>query len=367
MNQEIILHMAKPYVKDESITYTEFEKIYSMLSLKEQYVVSEILYKNGINLVDENESINKDSYILDTEEEIDDEDESFEILYDQFLFKDKDASETASSFLLVNKDVKQSNDILCTLIQEGNKQALQDLCIKNKRLVDKYVLAYQKRYGNRLDFEDLEQVGFVGLIKAAKRFDYRQGTAFSTYAVFWIKQSISREIMDNGYAIRIPVHMMERINKVVACDNAYYSKGLELNDRILAIAQELSLSKEAVIECLVLKNNYLSYSSLNASVGDEEETELGELLPEESMPSVEEIVVNKALREALENAISTLKPREQNVLRLRFGFDDNKLRTLEEVGQVFNITRERIRQIEDKALRKLRQPSCLKFLKDFYE
>lgn len=372
MNEQIVLSMAQPYVKDGSITYSEFDKIYSMLSIKEQYAVSEILFKNGINLVDENEQINEDEYVLDTDvidDDISDEDDfsddEFEILYDESIFKDHGISDNVEGPLQINKNIKQSNQILCSLIQQGNQQAVQDLCIKNKRLVDKYVLAYQKRYGNRLDFEDLEQVGFVGLIKAAKKFDIRQGTAFSTYAVWWIKQSISREIMDNGYAIRIPVHMMERINKVVQIDNRLLNEGVEMNDRISLIADEMGISEDAVKECLVLKVNYLTYASLNAPVGAEEETELGELLPEEGLPSVEDIIADKALRESIEKVIETLTIREQKVLRLRFGLDDNRARTLEEVGREFNVTRERIRQIEAKALRKLRHPSRSKSLKDF--
>lgn len=366
MNEEIILSMSKPYVKDGSITYSEFDRIFSMLSIKEQYSVTDILFRNGINLVDECEQIDEEVYILETEE-IDDEGEEddFEILYDKSIFKDQGVADDETSPLKVNYDVKQSNDILCSLIQEGNKQAAQDLCVKNRRLVDKYVLAYQKRYGNRSDFEDLEQVGFVGLIKAAKKFNLKQGTAFSTYAVFWIKQTISREIMDNGYAIRIPVHMMERINKVVHLDNIYYGQGLKLNERIGLIASELSLSEDAVRESLILKTNYLSYASLNAPVGAEEETELGELLPEEGMPSVEDIISDNNLREVLKKVVATLTTKEQKVLRLRFGIDNGSARTLEEVGKEFGVTRERIRQIEAKALRKLRHPSRSKQLKDF--
>ncbi len=377
MNEQIILSMAQPYVKDGSITYSEFDKIYSMLSIKEQYAVSEILYKNGINLIDEHEQVNEEEFVLDMDDDLDnfsedefsddfsDDDDDFEILYDESIFKDNGISDESVGPLQINKNIKQSNQILCSLIQQGNQQAVQDLCIKNKKLVDKYVIAYQKRYGNRLDFEDLEQVGFVGLIKAARKFDIKQGTAFSTYAVWWIKQSISREIMDNGYAIRIPVHMMERINKVIHLDNQFLNEGVEMNDRINLIANELGISEDAVKECLVLKVNYLSYASLNAPVGAEEETELGELLPEEGLPSVEEIVENKLLRELLEKAVSTLTLREQKVLRLRFGLDDNRPRTLEDVGKEFNVTRERIRQIEAKALRKLRHPSRSKSLKDY--
>ena len=204
MDEELILRMASPYIKDNTLLYYEFDNIYSMLSRKEQYKTSDILEKNGIKLVD-TESISD----FDQDEDFEvDEDFEFEILYDEEIFKDNESSEYVS----VN-NVRQENEILCHLIQEGNKQAIQDLCVKNRKLVDKYVIKFQKSHPNRLDFEDLEQVGFIGLIKAAKKFDLKKDVAFSTYAVWWIRQSISREIMDNGYPIRIPVHMMEKLPK----------------------------------------------------------------------------------------------------------------------------------------------------------
>ena len=220
MNEHLILSMAEPYVKDGSITYDQFENIYSMLSLREKYDVTEILYKNGIDLIGEEEQADKDSFILDADIEDDEIEEDstetgdeFSILYDTGLFKDSNFNPELPETLVVNRNVKQSNEILCTLIKQGNMQATQDLCVKNQRLVAKYAAAYSKKFKHHLDFEDLEQVGFLGLIKAAQKFDIKLGYSFSTYAVWWIKHAISREIMDNGFAIRIPVHMMERINK----------------------------------------------------------------------------------------------------------------------------------------------------------
>jgi RNA polymerase primary sigma factor len=362
MNEDIILNMAKPYVKDEAITYEEFDNIYSVLSIKEKYVVVDILYQNGINLIDGNERIDTDTYILD--DNVDLENEDFEVMYDESMFKDN-VSLDKPDVLFVNKNIKQSNEILCTLIQDGYKQAEQDLCVKNRGLVDKYVTIYQKIYGNRLDFEDLEQAGFIGLIKGAQRFDFKQGTVFSTYAVWWIKQSISREIMDHGYTIRIPVHMMERINKVVNLNNMYLSQGMGEEERLQIISDKLNLTIEDIMDCFILKNNYISYASLNETVGEDETTELGDLIPADEVKSVEDIVMDIELRETLERVISTLKPKEQEILRLRFGFDDNNTRTLEEIGEKFGVTRERIRQIEAKALRKLNSSSKSKILKDF--
>lgn len=358
MNEEIILSMVSPYVKDGSITYDQFDRLFSILSIKEQYMVVDLLYAKGINLVDK--QVNEDEFVLEV---YNDENEEFEILYDESVFKDQGVS---NEIICTNTVVKQSNENLCVLIQQGNRQAVQDLCVKNKRLVDKYVLKYQKRYGNRLDFEDLEQVGFIGLIKAAQKFDTVQGTAFSTYAVFWIKQSISREIMDNGYAIRIPVHMMERINKVIAIDNQLGSNGLNIKERIAGISNEMGLSEEEVRECLILKKNYLIYASLDSPVGEEEESVLGEMLPDSETFSVEELAEANILKELLKTCLDTLKEREQKVIRLRFGLDDGHARTLEEIGKEFGVTRERIRQIEAKALRKLGHPSRSRRLKDFW-
>lgn len=366
MNESIILSMVQPYMKDGSITYKEFDNIYNMLSLKERYRVSDILYKNGIELVDIDEEKDEKEYILETEDELsEDSIEDFPILYDEGIFKDSYHFGDEKDGLVLNRDIRQSNENLCLLIQQGNRQAVQDLCVKNKKLVDKYVTAYQKRYGNRLDFEDMEQVGFIGLIKAARKFEINQGNSFSTYAVWWIKQAISREIMDNGYVIRIPVHMMERINKVVRVENQYIS--LSIEQRIEKISEALSISREAVKECLILKKNYLSYTSLNVPIGDEGDTELEEMLPEEGAMSVEDIAVGGELKRDLETVISTLTQREQKVLRLRFALDDGQVRTLEEIGREFNLTRERIRQIEEKALRKLRHPSRLKKIKDYLD
>lgn len=365
LREDIILQMVQPYVKDGAITYDEFDGVFDILSLKEQYAVTDVLYSNGINLIDKHIEISDLNLEAITEIENDSNNE-FEILYDESLFKDVGFSE-ADENLTISKEIKQSNEVLCNLIQRGNRQAIQDLCIKNKRLVDKYALLYQKRYGNRLDFEDLEQVGYVGLIRAAQKYDANQGTVFSTYAVFWIRQAITREIMDNGYAIRIPVHMMERINKVISIDNSLGSKGLNLSERMKTISDELGLSYEEVKECLIIKNNYLTYSSLNSPIGEDEESELGDLLPVDETEQTDEVAMQIFLREQLQEVLQTLTEREQKILVLRFGLEDGHARTLEEVGQLFNVTRERIRQIEEKALRKMRHPSRSRKLKDYFD
>lgn len=368
MNEEIILSMAKPYVKDGAITYDDFDQLFSILSRKEQYSVSEVLFDNGINLVDSH--ITEDALVLDIDVEDDlAEDfsaDSFEILYDEDLFRDKKSGNTRIEELVLNKKVRQSNEILCHLIQQGSRQAVQDLCVKNHGLVSKYVFAYEKRYANRLDFEDLEQVGFMGLIKAAQKFDLKLGGSFSTYAVYWIKQAISREIMDHGYAIRIPVHMMERINKVTRVSRQLLQE-LERDPSPEEIAEEMALSVNEVRECMVLRDNYLSQVSLDIPVGEDQDSTLREFIPTEEELSIEEIIFSKDLRQELSAIMASLKPKEQEILKLRFGWDDNHPKTLEEIGIKYGVTRERIRQIEQKAIRRLRHPTRTRRLKDFWE
>lgn len=369
MNEEIILSMVTPYIKDGAITYDEFDQLFQFLSRKEQYMVSEILFNNGINLVDSH--VSEDTVVLN----IDDEDEfidnysadDFEVLYDEDIFRDSSSSTNASEQLVFNKKIHQSNEILCHLIQQGSRQAKQDLCVKNQRLVAKYVLAYEKRYNHCLDYDDLEQVGFIGLIKAAQKFDLHLGNAFSTYAIYWIKQAIAREIMDHGYAIRIPVHMMVRINKVIATDNRLADEGIPLLERYSCVANELGISEYDVREAMALRNNYLMYASLNAPVDEDQNSVLGDFIPSDEELSVEQIIFNKELRHELGRIMATLKPKEQEILKLRFGWDDNHPRTLEEIGIIYKVTKERIRQIESKALLKLQHSSYSSRLKVFQE
>ena len=284
------------------------------------------------------------------------------MLYDPGLFTDSN-HDVDTETVFTNYDVKQSNEVLCALIQQGNKQAAQDLCVKNKLLVDKYAAAYSKKYNHHLDFEDLEQAGFMGLIKAAQKYDVKLEYAFSTYAVWWIKQSISREIIDTGFVVRIPVHMMERINKVSSIEKKYPEQSIK--ERIIIIADEMGLSENAVRECMRLRENVLTYASLNAPIGEEDEAELEEFVPDGVSGSVEDMVANKELRRYLEEVIESLNQREQKVIRMRYGLDGEQPQTLESVGQKMGVTRERIRQIEKKAIKKLRAPSKRKKLEEY--
>lgn len=369
MNESIIMGMVAPYLKGDALTYREFEQIFSMLSLQEQKGVLEILDKNNIELVESYQKVKESS---DVKEEHAEEDE-FELLYDDDLFTDgsfddeeSKSNVNANDHLIVRKKIHLSNKTLIRMIQEGDAQARQDLCVKNQGLVDKWVNIYQHVFGNKMDFEDLEQAGMLGMIKAAEKFDLSIGTEFSTYATWWIKQSITREIQDNGYTIRIPVHRMEQIQKVMRLDSKYAAEA-DRQKRVRLISDETRMPVALVEDCMRLFYQFVRTTSLDLPIGEDEDTPLGELVQQEDEVSVEDMVTSKMLREQLEGALETLTLREQRVIRLRFGLDDGRARTLEEVGKEFNVTRERIRQIEAKALRKLRHPSRSKKFKDYLD
>lgn len=374
MNEKIIIGMVAPYLKGNTLTYLEFEQIFSMLSLKEQYGVLEILNNNQIELIeshadaDEKESQERSS---------DNEGDEFELLYEDDIFSDDngkiDDQKTGAEqeghkteYLKVHRKVLLSNRVLIRMIQEGDAQAKQDLCIKNHGLVDKWAGIYQRVYGNKMDFEDLEQAGMLGMIKAAERFELNARTEFSTYAVWWIKQAITREIMDYGYTIRIPVHRMEQIQKVIRLDSKFASE-TDYRKRMELIARSSGMPIALVEDCIRLFYQFIKTTSLDIPIGEDEDITLGELVPYEGERSVEDIATQQLLRERLEDVLQTLTSREQKVLRLRFGLDDGRERTLEQIGQEFGVTRERVRQIETKALRKLRHPSRSRKFKDFLD
>ena len=376
MNEEIIIKMVEPYLKESSLTYEEFDNLFEMLSLKEQYGVLDILEKNNISLrPDEEEDEDTDDEPTDEElskiEKGEICDDGFEVLYDDSIFADNNTddnkSEVGSKYLEVKNNVKQTNDILCVLIQQGNEQAKQDLCIKNRRLVSKIASRYERYFGNDLSFEDLEQAGMIGMLKAAEKFNVEYGYSFSTYATWWIRQSIIREIYDHGFTIRVPVHMMETITKINAVDRKCIDKSMTRKEKIQYIADELNMSVEYVDYCLAIQSTMLSDASLDIPIGDDEDTSLIEMIPANSYLSVEDEVAAKLLGEIINEVLITLTEREKNILELRFGLKDGKSRTLEEIGKEYGVTRERIRQIEAKALRKLKHPSRSKRLKGFLE
>ena len=249
---------------------------------------------------------------------------------------------------------------LAERMSKGDPVARQRLSEANLRLV----VSIAKRYvGRGMQFLDLIQEGNLGLIKAVEKFDHTKGFKFSTYATWWIRQAITRAIADQARTIRIPVHMVETINRVKKVSSQLLHKnGHEPSAE--EIAQELDMSVDKVREILRVSQEPVS---LETPIGEEEDSHLGDFIPDDDAPSPADAASHTLLKEQLGNVLGTLTPREEKVLRLRFGLEDGRSRTLEEVGKEFNVTRERIRQIEAKALRKLRHPSRSKKLKDFLD
>lgn len=352
--------LIRDFKKDKEIKYDDLtDKIATPFGLVEDGMENLIsnIEDAGISVIDENGD--PDPRALKTEKEI-----SSKELKDTSAPTGIKINDPVRMYL---KEIGRVNLLkadeevkLAERIEAGDEEAKQELAEANLRLV----VSIAKRYvGRGMQFLDLIQEGNMGLMKAVEKFDYRKGFKFSTYATWWIRQAITRAIADQARTIRIPVHMVETINKLIRIQRQLL-QDLGREPTPEEIGAEMDMPTEKVREILKIAQEPVS---LETPIGEEDDSHLGDFIEDQDATSPADHAAYELLKEQLESVLDTLTDREENVLRLRFGLDDGRTRTLEEVGKVFGVTRERIRQIEAKALRKLRHPSRSKQLKDFLD
>ena len=340
-------------LEDMDLSPEKIEEIYdSFESMNIQIVSEDLDFDDALELVDDLDS-DIDLADVDEEELVDPVDLAAEYnLDDPVRMYLKEIGQI--KLLSAEEEVE-----LAQKVSEGDQAAKNKLTEANLRLV----VSIAKKYSGRgLHILDLIQEGNTGLIRAVDKFDWTKGNKFSTYATWWIRQAITRAIADQARTIRVPVHMVEVINKATRCNRKLVQE-LGREPTVEEIAAELGLPVEKIIEANRTAADTLS---LDTPVGDEEDTSIGSFVEDERTPGPADATSNAMLAEALKEILDTLTEREADVLRMRFGMYDGRTHTLEEVGQIFGVTRERIRQIENKAIRKLRHPSRAKRIKDFY-
>ncbi len=348
--------------KKNVLEYQEIADYFADMALGEEQIdkVVENLEQNGVDVlrITEEEMDVDEEMILADEDEVDMENIDLSVpegvsIEDPVRMYLKEIGKVP--LLSAEEEIE-----LARKMEDGDQEAKKRLAEANLRLV----VSIAKRYvGRGMLFLDLIQEGNLGLIKAVEKFDYRKGYKFSTYATWWIRQAITRAIADQARTIRIPVHMVETINKLIRVSRQLLQElGREPTPE--EIAEEMNLPVERVREILKISQEPVS---LETPIGEEEDSHLGDFIQDDNVPVPADAAAFTLLKEQLVEVLGTLTEREQKVLRLRFGLDDGRARTLEEVGKEFNVTRERIRQIEAKALRKLRHPSRSRKLKDYLD
>ena len=353
-----LLAMAKK--KKNVLEYQEINDFFSDMTLEEDQFdrILETLEQNNVDVLRITEDDDVDEEILLAEEDLDVENLDLSIpdgisIEDPVRMYLKEIGKVP--LLSAEEEIE-----LAKKLELGDQEAKKRLAEANLRLV----VSIAKRYvGRGMLFLDLIQEGNLGLIKAVEKFDYRKGFKFSTYATWWIRQAITRAIADQARTIRIPVHMVETINKLIRVSRQLLQElGREPSPE--EIAEEMNMPVDRVREIMKISQEPVS---LETPIGEEEDSHLGDFIEDDKVPVPSDAAAFTLLKEQLVEVLGTLTEREQKVLRLRFGLDDGRARTLEEVGKEFNVTRERIRQIEAKALRKLRHPSRSRKLKDYLD